>query len=205
MEKTDPISPKRTRDPDSKRAALHEAALREFTERGYEDVSMASIAKTAGIAVGTIYRFYENKLTLLRTMLEDIEGKFVDQMQSDWQQGGPYGDRLDRICHGLFRVSDENRGPLGLLTMTTDVVFEDGSLPGDRIQAHIKAMYLDAAKDGAFREGDADLMAAMAHGLVEGAMMRWMRLGSPKELDAAGQLAAVLKHGFLAREGASRS
>ncbi|MEO1406454.1 MAG: TetR/AcrR family transcriptional regulator, partial [Pseudomonadota bacterium] len=70
---------KRTRDPESKRAALHEAALSQFTERGYEHVSIASIAKEAGIAVGTVYRFYENKLFLLRAMLEGIEGDFVER------------------------------------------------------------------------------------------------------------------------------
>ena len=190
-------SPKRTRDPESKRAALHEAALHQFTERGYEHVSIASIAKEAGIAVGTVYRFYENKLSLLRAMLEGIESDFVERMQIDWAQGGDYSERLDRICTGVFDVAQDRSSLLRLFTMTTDVIYEDGGIPGDRIQLQIKRMYQQAMEDGAFRNGDVEMMSSMAHGLVEGAMMRWMRAGAPAETHASQELAAVMKHGFL--------
>ncbi|MEM6589139.1 MAG: TetR/AcrR family transcriptional regulator [Pseudomonadota bacterium] len=196
MEKEE-TSLKRTRDPESKRTALHDAALQQFTEHGYEHVSIAGIAKEAGIAVGTVYRFYENKLFLLRAILEDIESDFVDRMQTDWAQGGDYPKRLDRICEGVFDVAKERSSLLRLFTMTTDIVYEDGALPGDRIQQQIKRMYLEAAEDGAFRNGDIDMLSSMAHGLVEGAMMRWMRTGAPAETNASRELAAVLKYGFL--------
>ena len=195
--KNEETSPKRTRDPESKRAALHEAALRQFTERGYEHVSIASIAKEAGIAVGTVYRVYENKLFLLRAMLEGVESDFVERMQTDWAQGGDYSKRLDRICEGFFYVAKERSSLLRLFTMTTDVIYQDGSLPGDRIQQQIKHMYQDAMEDGAFRNGDVEMMSSMAHGLVEGAIMRWMRTGAPAETDASQELANVMKYGFL--------
>ncbi|MEM9232139.1 MAG: TetR/AcrR family transcriptional regulator [Pseudomonadota bacterium] len=195
--KKEATSPKRTRDPESKRAALHEAALRQFTERGYEQVSIASIAKEAGIAVGTVYRFYENKLSLLRAMLEGIETDFVDRMQTDWAEGGAYSDRLDRICAGVFDVAKDRSSLLRLFTMTTDVVYEDGAIPGDRIQQQIKCMYQEAMEDGTFRNGDTEMMSSMAHGLVEGALMRWMRTGAPAETNAPRELAVVMKYGFL--------
>jgi len=195
--KNEMISPKRTRDPDSKLAALHEAALRQFTERGYEHVSIASIAKEAGIAVGTVYRFYENKLFLLRAMLEGIENDFVERMQTDWMQGGDYSKRLDRICEGVFDVAKDRDSLLRLFTMTTDVIYEDGALPGDRIQQQIKRMYQEAMEEGAFRNGDLEMMSSMAHGLVEGAMMRWMRSGAPVKTNASQELANVMKYGFL--------
>lgn len=195
--KNEATSSKRTRDPDSKQAALQEAALRQFTERGYEQVSIASIAKEAGIAVGTVYRFYDNKLFLLRAMLEDIESDFVLRLQADWAQGGTYEDRLDRICDGVFEVAQDRSSLLRLFTMTTDVVYEDGALPGDRIQRQIKSMYLEAIEDGAFRDGNVEMMSSMAHGLVEGAMMRWMRSGARKDANAARALASVMKFGFL--------
>lgn len=195
--KNGPSSSKRKRDPESKRAALHDAALRQFTERGYEHVSIASIAKDAGIAVGTVYRFYENKLFLLRAMLEGIERDFVERMQSDWAQGGDYPERLDRICAGVFDVAHDRSSLLRLFTMTTDMIYEDGALPGDRIQSQIKRMYHEAVDNGAFRDGDADMMSSMAHGLVEGAMMRWMRSGAPSDTNASKELADVMKYGFL--------
>ncbi|MEM9709028.1 MAG: TetR/AcrR family transcriptional regulator [Pseudomonadota bacterium] len=195
--KFDAKTPKRTRDPESKRAALHEAALRQFTQHGYENVSIANIAKEAGIAVGTVYRFYENKLFLLRAMLEDIEGEFVERMKADWGEGGDFSDRLDLICHGVFEVARDRKSLLRLFTMTTDVIYEDGALPGDRIQRQIKCMYQDAMDDGAFRDGDVTMMSSMAQGLVEGAMMRWMREGARPDTNASTELATVMKYGFL--------
>ncbi|MEM9605451.1 MAG: TetR/AcrR family transcriptional regulator [Pseudomonadota bacterium] len=190
--------PKRTRDPDRKLAALHAAALNQFTERGYEPVSISSIAKEAGIAVGTVYRFYENKLSLLRAMLEGVEADFVSRMEQDWVKGGDHDKRLDRICEGVFEVAKERNTLIRLFAMTTDVVYEDGSLPGDRIQAQIRRMYEEATAAGAFRQGDVDMMSSMAHGLVEGALMHWMRTGFPDGRRASSQLAAVMKSGFLA-------
>ena len=195
--KTPAKSSKRTRDPESKLASLHDAALQLFTERGYEHVSIANIAKEAGIAVGTVYRFYDNKLFLLRAMLEGIEAEFVARMKAEWAKGGEYAERLDKVCEGLFEVAQERSALLRLFTMTTDVVYEDGLFPGDRIQAQIEEMYREAMNAGAFRKGDVDMMAAMAHGLVEGAMMRWMRTGSPAHSKVSFDLASVMKSGFL--------
>ncbi|MEM1160370.1 MAG: TetR/AcrR family transcriptional regulator [Pseudomonadota bacterium] len=200
MKNQTPIA-KRTRDPESKRAALHEAALRQFTARGYEHVSIASIAKEAGIAVGTVYRFYENKLFLLRAMLEGNEQDFVERMQSDWSKGGTYAQRLDRICDGVFQVAQDRSSLLRMFTMTTDVVYEDGALPGDRIQSQIRRMYKEAMDNDAFRPGDVEMMSAMAHGLVEGALMRWMRTGASEDANAPRELASVLKFGVLSATG----
>ncbi|MET1412193.1 TetR/AcrR family transcriptional regulator [Roseibium sp. HPY-6] len=198
MIKSPPIAaPRRTRDPETKRAALLDAALHLFTEEGYENVSIADIAKRAGIAVGTVYRFYDNKITLLRAMLESLEDEFVVQMQSDWSQGGDYSARLERVCLGLFTLSEKRKPLLRLMSMTTDIVYADSSLPGDRIQAQIRLMYGDGLRDGAFLNGDIPLMASMAHGLVEGAMMGWMRNSGLSAADAAGQLASVMKSGFV--------
>ncbi|WP_342076030.1 TetR/AcrR family transcriptional regulator [Yoonia sp. SS1-5] len=188
---------KRTRDPDSKRTAIYEAAARLFTDHGYENVSIAKIAREAGIAVGTVYRFHDTKLTLLRAMLEGVEDAFVTRMASDWACDGTYAERIERMCYGLFEVAEDNLDLLKLLNMTTDIVFTDGSLPGDRIQNQIRIMYTEAMNVGASHQGDPHMMAAIAHGMVEGAMVRWMRLGAPKDIDAAAQLALVFKDGFM--------
>lgn len=192
-----PTSPKRTRDPETKRAALHSAALQLFTEKGYENVSIAQVAKVAGIAVGTVYRFYDNKLAMLRAMLEEIENLFVERMKQDWAQGGIYPDRLERICQGVLAVAEEHRSLLRLLTMTTDVVYADGSLPGDRIQNQIRSFYEEGMANGTFIKGDVNMMAAMAHGLVEGAMMQAMRDEELQLRQVAKQLSSVMTNAFV--------
>lgn len=205
MENQKPTRAKRTGDPDSKRTAIYEAAVQLFTGQGYENVSIAKIAREAGIAVGTVYRFQDTKLTLLRAMLEGVEDAFVTRMVSDWACDGTYAERVEGMCYGLFEVAEDNRDLLKLMNMTTDVVYTDGSLPGDRIQNQIRIMYTEAMNAGASRQGDPYMMAAIAHGMVEGAMVRWMRFGTSKGVDAASQLALILKGGFMTMESTQLS
>ncbi|MEM7798640.1 MAG: hypothetical protein AAF633_05575, partial [Chloroflexota bacterium] len=106
-----------------------------------------------------------------------------------------------RICDGVFQVAQDRSSLLRMFTMTTDVVYEDGALPGDRIQSQIRRMYKEAMDNDAFRPGDVEMMSAMAHGLVEGALMRWMRTGASEDANAPRELASVLKFGVLSATG----
>ena len=49
----------------SSRAALLDAALEEFSERGYEAATVAGIAARAGVTTGALYAHFESKLHLL--------------------------------------------------------------------------------------------------------------------------------------------
>ncbi|MEX1154949.1 TetR/AcrR family transcriptional regulator, partial [Parvibaculum sp.] len=50
---------------DPKRRRILEAALGLFSEEGFHGASMASLAKRAGIPVGTIYRHFAGKEELI--------------------------------------------------------------------------------------------------------------------------------------------
>ncbi|MCK9170681.1 MAG: TetR/AcrR family transcriptional regulator [Treponema sp.] len=48
------------------------AALAEFSEKGYRDSSMRVIAAHAGIVMGTIYRYFDNKEALFRNAVGSV-------------------------------------------------------------------------------------------------------------------------------------
>lgn len=187
---------RRTRDPEAKRAALHGAAMRLFAARGFEAASMAGIAREAGMAVGTVYRFYPNKIALLRAMHEALEAAFVACLVDAWGDGAPHPERLGAVCRALFDLMSERREELRVLSMTTDVAHEDGRLPGDAVRAQIAAMIAEAQKAGTFRAGDPACLAAMAHGTVEGAMTHWLRTGGNAR-EAARETARMLRNGAV--------
>ncbi|MGO4317874.1 TetR/AcrR family transcriptional regulator [Agrobacterium sp. MCAB5] len=67
----------RTRGPSIEKTAetrgrLIEAALAVFVEHGYANTTIADIAKRAGIAKGTPYRYFTTKEHLLEGVLEDV-------------------------------------------------------------------------------------------------------------------------------------
>jgi len=173
------VPKRRTRDPDAKRDAVHKAALSLFSRTGFEAVSVADIAREAGVAVGTVYRLYPNKNALLRTLHRTLEKRFVDRMREVWDRGLPYAERFIDLCEGLFDLIDEERAQLAIVGMTTDIQFDDGSLPGDAVRAEIEVMLAEGIAAEAFRDDDPALLAAIAHGMVNGAMIRWLRNPTP--------------------------
>ncbi len=67
---------------DEVRQAIIAAAKEEFLERGYEDASMRSIAQKAGITVGNIYRYFDNKDDLNRQILAQTSDDIKDLLRS---------------------------------------------------------------------------------------------------------------------------
>lgn len=53
------------------------AAIESFAEKGYASTSTSEIAKSAGVAEGTIFRHYKTKKDLLMSILEPITKKFI--------------------------------------------------------------------------------------------------------------------------------
>lgn len=72
------------------------AALREFSGKGYRDSSMRVIAKNAGIVMGNIYRYFENKEALFNNtvgpvyrQITSISAKIQTEINA---QKGPWED-----------------------------------------------------------------------------------------------------------------
>jgi len=63
--------PLRTRVRQEFRAAIMEAALEIFSERGFTDAQMREIAARAGVAVGTLYNLFKSKEDLYSALLRE--------------------------------------------------------------------------------------------------------------------------------------
>ena len=57
---------------DNVRQKIYKAAVEEFKTRGYQDASIRDIAKNAGISLGNIYRYYDNKEALYIAIIQPL-------------------------------------------------------------------------------------------------------------------------------------
>ena len=59
-----------------KRKVITQAAMKLFSEDGFQSTSISSIAKEAGVSKGLIYTYFESKEELLRFLIMDT----IDEM-----------------------------------------------------------------------------------------------------------------------------
>jgi len=83
--------------PADKRARVTEAAMREFGERGFSAGSLNVIASEAGIAKGSLFQYFDDKLDLFVTICEhvstQVEGAVLEVVDPDV----PLFDNLRRL------------------------------------------------------------------------------------------------------------
>lgn len=68
-------------------------------EEGYQKISLRSIAKECGIAVGTIYNYFESKEMLIATILLEDWKKALERMDNSCEQAS-------NIQEGLLYIYD---------------------------------------------------------------------------------------------------
>ena len=87
---------------EDKKAALLQAALKLFTERGFHGTSTAQISKEAGVATGTLFNYFPTKEDLINGLYFDVKGKLSRSMGEDLQTQSTFHDKLKKIWYNMI-------------------------------------------------------------------------------------------------------
>ncbi|MCS0603132.1 TetR/AcrR family transcriptional regulator [Streptomyces sp. LP11] len=150
------------------RGRLAEAALELYGERGYEQTTVAEIAKRAGLTERTFFRHYADKREVLFSGAVDLEGLFARAVAEAPESAAP----LDAVACGFGPVSE---------------MFADRRDFARRRQAVIMA-------HDNLRERELIKLAALSGAIAEALRIR--RVGEPAASLAAEAGVAVFKVGF---------
>lgn len=112
--------PKRTRDPDAKRAAILEAARAAFAERGFAGATLRDIARRAGVTHGLVIRHFDSKDSLFLAASQATEIIAADF-------SGDLDGLPDRIARSWVRQMDESAGSDPLVALIRSAGTDDGS------------------------------------------------------------------------------
>jgi len=166
--------PARVIDPAAKRAAVLDAGERLFAAGGFAATTMADIAAAAGVAVGTLYRFFPDKASLLAALHARLEDRFIGAMTRGWRAADDPREAFAPMIEALFDEAERARAAMPLYAMTRDSVSAAEFTPGARMIAAIGALYKEGCARGAYHRHEPRIAAAIAHGMVDGAMRAWM-------------------------------
>ncbi|WP_326701490.1 TetR/AcrR family transcriptional regulator [Streptomyces sp. NBC_01754] len=92
------------------RLRILDAARRLLAADGFADLSLDTVAKEAGVGVGTVYRRFRNRAGLVYALIEDNETRFQETFTRHCEDAAPSAhDRLRAFLHGMAELVDENR------------------------------------------------------------------------------------------------
>ncbi len=157
--------------PADKRQAIVDAALELFTTVGYEQTTIADVAKKAGVAVGTVYLYFKNKLELLYAARADWETELLRHMGGPEIQQVPHHLRARPMMDAVFRFCQERTESVQLMGVAPEVI---GSLyhkeGGSTVRQAIKQFLDEGVALGLFRPIDTGMAALLSYGMVTAAL-----------------------------------
>ncbi|MFD7913087.1 TetR/AcrR family transcriptional regulator [Streptomyces sp. NPDC059752] len=90
------------------RQALADAAVRLFTERGFDDVGVREVAEAADVSLSTLFKHFPNKEALVFDLDEDVESALVAAVR-DRAPGQPVLHALrDHMVHTRTAVRTDD-------------------------------------------------------------------------------------------------
>lgn len=105
---------------DEVRANILSAAKKLFYEKGYNNASIRGIAKNSGITVGNVYRYFENKESVLEGVVSPVYEKIMDYiaLSESYIKAGEsktFEDFRNEINHYMLQITKEFRLELLIL------------------------------------------------------------------------------------------
>ncbi len=86
----------------AKRRAILASAIENFAARGFFNSRTRDIARSAGVAEGTIYLYFEGKDDLLLTAFREKVSEFCEAVDALLAEGGRFPEKLGRFVELQF-------------------------------------------------------------------------------------------------------
>jgi AcrR family transcriptional regulator len=189
----------RRRNPDGKREAVLQTAVRMFLERSYGRTSMNDVATQLNITKPALYHYFRNKEEILVEIYRlgtDLIDEMLDAIEAEEKPGL---DKVADFISGYIRIV---AGDFGRAVIRLD----DGELSKAgrkvvrerkrEIDHRLRAMIEGGIKDGSIAPCDAKIAGFIVAGAIHG-MASWYEPSGPMKLEAiTAQYARMLTAGL---------
>ncbi|MFG2911113.1 TetR/AcrR family transcriptional regulator [Kitasatospora sp. NPDC048286] len=166
-------------EPDS-RGRLTKAALELYGERGYEQTTVAEIARRAGLTERTFFRHYADKREVLFAGSGSLEELFVQAVAGAPESAAP----IDAIAAGLEAVSEEFVGRREFARQRQAVIAANAELQERELikLASISAALADALRRRGVAGPAASLTAEVGVAVFKVGFELWIAASEEREL-----------------------
>ncbi|MCI5208694.1 MAG: TetR/AcrR family transcriptional regulator, partial [Candidatus Electrothrix sp. ATG2] len=160
------------------KAAIMEAAINLFGERGYESTSVSALAKAAGIGKGTIYSYFSSKNEILLAFCEEELAFIYDEIREKLDPDASLAEKMLLVFMSEFRYVTRNkefgRTLLREMTFPKEITIEKSRKIEERFLELFVKFFKEAQEKGQLRR-DIELIVTGGHlyGLYLMALSAW--------------------------------
>ena len=164
------------------RNAILDAAVKEFSRKGFRDTSVADIMKAADLGIGTFYNYFTSKEEILMSLLGRLSKDVVAALDELKAANRPALELLLTGSRITAKFLDENRYVLPLfLSASEDSSLPEGMAGKIRMAPRFKPVFTDIIRQGQERgelreDVPPELVAEMVHSVYQAASFSKLRL-----------------------------
>lgn len=128
--------------PKEKRDRILNVAIKEFADNGFQNTSIQQIAKKAGISVGSVYKYFENKETMFSMVVHEGMSSLEELLMSLADSSDDIIVKAEKIIRELLKYSRKHPELIKLycqLTTSDNSEFLNGI--SQRIEAVSASVY----------------------------------------------------------------
>lgn len=127
------------KDKNDKYQRILEAAVQVFAKNGFQQSTVSQIAKTAGVADGTIYLYFKSKDDILIQFWNLKAKQVFEKFRTEVEKGNSAAEKLNNLIHIHLTEFQQDRNMAMLYQIETHQL---NRVAGEQIR-EISKMYLD--------------------------------------------------------------
>ena len=155
----------------SKYAQIIDAAVAEFQDKGFAAASMDRISAQAEVSKRTLYKYFESKENLFRSIVVELSSRFSEMFEIRYEKGRDIREQLTNLAWAEGRILMMP----DVMAMARMVISETLRSPGLAAEATDKldktavftGLLRDAAADGQLRIDDPEQAGREFIGLIK--------------------------------------
>ena len=155
---------------DDKRQRLLAAALELFESRGFDGVSVPEIAAKAGVATGTVYRYFPSKEALVNALYREWKGLYNAFVLAPLPSGLPARDRFGTYWRRMMAFARTYPRAIRFMDLHHHAAYLDAeAVAASRVyRAAAERFIADAIAAGDFRAVEPALVVSLLWGASAG-------------------------------------
>jgi AcrR family transcriptional regulator len=198
--KTEDKSVKKNKSKDKRKIVL-DAAMIVFSRNGFHETHVDQIADFAGIAKGTVYRYFKSKEEILREIIKANNEALTNELMIIFNKDGHILELIKEAIAYYVEFFDSNKDLYKILTHSPWILNDISDHFYKNIISHLNVVrrrVFNLTREGIVKPTDFYTVFYGIFGFIDGVIQKWFRRNCEYSLkDELPVIIEVLFYGFV--------